>query len=255
MTKPMAQIALALTVAMMVAACSGDEPGQRTGKTQLTVFAASSLTSTFESMGRQFEAEHPNTVITFNFGGSSDLVTQVSEGAPVDVIATADAAQMEKLVTADLLDGDPANFASNTLEIAVPPDNPGNVNELADLGQTNVKLVVCAPEVPCGSAAAKVAEAAGITLTPVSEEASVADVLGKVVSGEADAGLVYVTDVIAAGSNVTGVPIPEARSAVNTYPIATVGASDNRDLAGEFVDLVLSPEGQRILTDAGFGQP
>ncbi len=237
-------------------ACSDDSGDTAAGEaTTLTVFAAASLTSTFEEMGKQFEADHDGVTVTFNFAGSSDLVTQIQEGAPADVIATADTASMDKLTADDLLGSGPTNFASNTLQIAIPPDNPAGVDGLGDLADPQVKLVVCAPEVPCGSAAVKVEEAAGISLSPVSEEASVTDVLGKVTSGEADAGLVYVTDVIAAGDAVEGIEFPEAASAVNVYPIATVAASENAGLAQEFMDLVLSADGVSILTDAGFAQP
>ena len=234
---------------------SGDGDTAAAEPTTLTVFAASSLTSTFEEMGKQFEASHDGVTVTFNFAGSSDLVTQIQEGAPADVIATADTANMDKLTADSLVGSGPTNFASNTLEIAVPPDNPAGVDDLSDLADPKVKLVICAPEVPCGSATVKVEEAAGLTFKPVSEEASVTDVLGKVISGEADAGLVYVTDVIAAGDTVLGIEFPESSSAVNVYPVGTVAASENADLAQEFMDLVLSPEGATILTDAGFAQP
>ena len=257
------RIALLAAVATVCAlgACSDDSSDSSDGDaaavepTTLTVFAASSLTSTFEEMGKQFEADHDGVTVTFNFAGSSDLVTQIQEGAPADVIATADTANMDKLTAEDLLGSGPTNFASNTLEIAVPPDNPAGVDALSDLADPKVKLVLCAPEVPCGSAAVKVEEAAGLTFAPVSEEASVTDVLGKVTSGEADAGLVYITDVIAAGDAVLGIEFPESSSAVNVYPVGTVAASENSDLAQEFMDLVLSDQGATILTDAGFAQP
>jgi molybdate transport system substrate-binding protein len=235
--------------------CGGDSSGGG-GDTTLTVYAAASLTSTFEQIGTEFEKEHDGVKVEFSFAGSSDLVAQIQQGAPADVFASADTANMDKLASPDDLIGDgPEDFASNTLEIAVPPDNPAGITSLQDLTKDGVNLVVCAPEVPCGSATQKVADAAGLTFEPVSEEQSVTDVLNKVTTGEADAGLVYVTDVKAAGDAVKGITFPESADAVNTYPIATVADSDNADLATEFMDLVLGEVGQAVLADAGFGQP
>jgi molybdate transport system substrate-binding protein len=232
-----------------------DGGGGDSGSTTLTVYAASSLTSSFEQLGKDFEADHDGVKVAFNFAGSSDLVTQIQNGAPADVFASADEANMEKL-TADSLNGsDPQLFAANTLEIAVPPGNPAGIKTFQDLAKPGLNLVVCAPEVPCGSAAQTAADAAGVTLKPVSEEHSVTDVLSKVASGEADAGLVYVTDVKAAGDDVEGIEFPESSAAVNKYPIATVADSENADLAQEFVDLVLSDAGQSVLQDAGFAKP
>jgi molybdate transport system substrate-binding protein len=190
--------------------------------------------------------------VRLSFGGSSDLVQQIQAGAPADVFASADTANMDKLGDDAV---DPAPFATNTLEIAVPPDDPAKVTRLADLGRSGLKLVVCAPEVPCGAATAAVARKAGVTLRPVSEEQSVTDVLGKVSSGEADAGLVYVTDVRAAGAAVKGVPFAESRSVVNTYPIAALQDGEHRDLARQFVGFVTGPDGRQVLADAGFGKP
>jgi molybdate transport system substrate-binding protein len=158
-------------------------------------------------------------------------------------------------VTADsLAAGTPVNFATNTLEIAVPPGNPAKIASFADLAKPGVKVVVCAPAVPCGSATAKVEKATGTTLKPVSEEQSVTDVLGKVSAGEADAGLVYVTDVKGAGTKVVGVPFPESSSAVNTYPIVALKSSKNAALAAEFVKAVTGEPGQSILAAAGFAK-
>jgi molybdate transport system substrate-binding protein len=246
-----------LLVAGATACSGGDDAGGDGGgeETTLTVYAASSLTSVFEELGSQFEEAHDGVTVEFNFAGSSDLVAQIQGGAPADVFASADEANMEKL-TADSLNGStPELFATNTLEIAVPPDNPAGVQTFPDLAEPDLNLVVCAPEVPCGAAAQTVAESAGVQLHPVSEEQSVTDVLGKVTSGEADAGLVYVTDVIAAGDDVQGIEFPESSTAVNQYPIATVADSENADLAQEFVELVLGDEGRHVLADAGFGRP
>jgi molybdate transport system substrate-binding protein len=221
----------------------------------ITVFAAASLKATFTELAGDFEANNPGTKITLNFAGSSDLVTQITQGAPADVFASADTKNMAKLADAKLVDGTPRNFATNVLEIAVPPTNPASIGSFADLAKPGVKVVVCAPQVPCGAATDTVEKAAGTTLTPVSEESSVTDVLGKVTSGEADAGLVYVTDVKTAGDRVKGIPFAESDKAVNTYPIATVGTSKNKDLAQAFIAAVTGSEGKKVLNDAGFGTP
>ncbi|MBT2593860.1 molybdate ABC transporter substrate-binding protein [Arthrobacter sp. ISL-72] len=221
----------------------------------VTVFAAASLKATFTKLASEFEAQNPGTKVTLSFAGSSDLATQIGQGAPADVFASADAKNMAKLSDAELIDGTAANFATNTLEIAVPPSNPASIASFADLARPGIKVVLCASQVPCGAAAESVEEAAGVTLSPVSEESSVTDVLGKVTSGEADAGLVYVTDVKAAGGRVRGIPIPEAATAVNTYPIASVGSSRNKELAAAFIAMVTGPDGRKTFSDAGFGAP
>jgi molybdate transport system substrate-binding protein len=240
---------LLLTTAL--AACGGDREDGDAGTT-LTVYAAASLTETFEQIGEEFEAEHDGVDVEFSFGGSSDLVAQIQQGAPADVFASADTANMDKVTAEDLQAADPQNFATNTLEIAVPPDNPAGIASFADLAQDGINVVVCAPEVPCGAATVKVEDATGVEIQPVSEEQSVTDVLAKVTSGEADAGLVYVTAVIAAGDDVLGITFPESSEAVNTYPIAPLADADDGDLAQEFVDLVVSDTGQSILEAAGF---
>ena len=247
-------IATTLLLSFAVAGCGSDVDGTEgdDGPRTLTVYAAASLTKTFEQIGEEFEAGHEGVEVEFSFGGSSDLVAQIQEGAPADVFASADVANMEKLTAEGLEGQEPQDFATNTLQIAVEPDNPLGIAALADVTGKDVKLVICAPEVPCGSAAQKAADAAGIELTPVSEEQSVTDVLGKVTAGEADAGLVYVTDVIGAAGAVLGIDFAEASAAVNTYPITTVEDSDEDDLAADFVELVLGEEGQAILQEAGF---
>lgn len=250
-----------LVLVTALSGCGGDDESSDSSSgsdteetTTLTVFAAASLKGAFEEIGDDFEADHDGVEVEFSFAGSSDLVTQIQGGAPADVFASADEANMEKL-TADDLVGTPENFATNVLEIAVPPGNPAGVTSLQDLTKPKLNLVVCAPEVPCGAATAQVAENAGITLKPVSEEQSVTDVLNKVISGEADAGMVYVTDVEAAGDDVEGVPFPESEDVVNVYPIATVADSKNADLAQDFADFVLGDDGQSVLEEFGFGQP
>jgi molybdate transport system substrate-binding protein len=237
-----------------VASTSAPAAGSASGEA-LTVFAAASLKGTFTTLGQQFEAAHPGTKVTFSFAGSSDLVTQLQQGAPADVFASADTANMAKATADNLVAGTPVNFATNTLEIAVPPDNPAKITSFADLTRSGVKVVVCAAQVPCGAAAAKIEKATNTVIKPVSEENAVTDVLGKVESGEADAGLVYVTDVQGAADKVKGIAFEESRQAVNTYPIAALTASKNADLAGQFVQLVTGTEGQQVLADAGFAKP
>ncbi|WP_427129004.1 molybdate ABC transporter substrate-binding protein [Pseudarthrobacter sp. S9] len=252
-----------------VAGCASGTPGGAAGTTgsgasasgpqtlsgTITVFAAASLKGTFTKLASQFEATNPGTKVVLSFAGSSDLVTQISQGAPADVFASADTKNMVKLSDAKLLEGTATNFATNVLEIAVPPANPASITSFADLARPGVRVVVCAPQVPCGAAADTVEKATGATLKPVSEESSVTDVLGKVTSGEADAGLVYVTDVKTAGDKVKGIPFAESDQAVNTYPIATVGSSKNKELAAAFIALVTGSEGKKVLGDAGFGTP
>lgn len=249
---PRLLVALSLAGLSGCGAAAGD--GERDDVT-LTVFAAASLTSTFEQLAEVFEEENDGVRVDINFAGSSDLVAQIVQGAPADVFASADVANMDKLTAEDLAAQEPAEFATNVLQIAVPPGNPADISSLQDLAEPGLALVVCAPEVPCGTAALAVAEAAGVTLAPVSEEQTVTDVRTKVASGEADAGLVYVTDVIAAGDDVQGIEFPEAAGVVNVYPIAPVAGSENADLAAAFVELVLSAPGQEVLADAGFGAP
>jgi molybdate transport system substrate-binding protein len=219
------------------------------------VFAAASLKKTFTDIGEQFKTDNPGASVEFSFAGSSDLVTQLTQGAQADVFASADTKNMDKAAQAGLLAGDPVNFASNTLTIAVAPGNPKKIASFKDLTQQGLNVVVCAPQVPCGSATQNVEKATGVTLNPVSEESSVTDVLNKVTTGEADAGLVYVTDVKGAGDKVAAVAFPEAAGAVNTYPIAVLKESKNPELARKFVDLVTGESGQKVLNAAGFAKP
>lgn len=256
-------VAAALSVAALVAGCSRsptDSASTTSGATSPTstavkVFAAASLKSTFTEMGAQFEKDNPGTTVTFNFAGSSDLVAQLAQGAPADVFASADTKNMTTAVDAGLLTGDPVNFASNTLTIVTPPGNPRGITSFADLAKPGTQVVVCAPQVPCGSATEKVEQATGVALIPVSEESAVTDVLGKITSGQADAGLVYVTDAQGAGDKVTAIPFPESSGAVNTYPIAVLKESTNPAAAQKFVDLVTGPQGQDVLAAAGFAAP
>jgi molybdate transport system substrate-binding protein len=221
---------------------------------EITVFAAASLTESFTTLGKQFEAAHPDARITFSFGPSSSLATQIIEGAPADVFASASDKNMDAVVAARAAET-PSTFATNVLEIAVPPGNPANVTTLADLARADVKVALCQPDVPCGAVAAKVFAAAGLTVAPVTLEADVKATLTKVELGEVDAGVVYVTDVLAAGDKVTGIEIPAGVNAATSYPIATLSASKTPDLAKAFVDDVLSADGASVLAAAGFQKP
>ncbi len=254
--------AAAICLAAALSACSGGSGGSgepspgTTGSTgAITVFAASSLKSVFGKLAGQFEKAHPGTKVNVSFAGSSDLVTQITQGAPADVFASADDKNMGKAVSAGLVTGNPVTFATNTLTIVTGPGNPKGIAALADLTKPGVAVVICAPQVPCGAAALKIQDATGVALKPVSEESAVADVLGKVVSGQADAGLVYVTDANGAGEKVVAVPFPESGGAVNSYPIAVLKESKNPAVARMFVNLVTGPEGKQALTEAGFVVP
>ncbi|WP_420365311.1 molybdate ABC transporter substrate-binding protein [Curtobacterium sp. L3-7] len=268
-TKTIAAAVTAAVVAVVLAGCStgsaGTDTATGTAKDSssasavptgtITVFAAASLQKTFTELGSDYEDAHPGTTVKFSFAGSSDLVTQIQNGAPADVFASADEANMTKLTKAGLISGSTPAFATNVLEIAVAPGNPKKITNLDDLTASGLQVVTCAAPVPCGAATEQVEQAAGVTLHPVSEEQSVTDVLGKVESGQADAGLVYVTDVKGAGDKVDGVSFDESKSAVNTYPIGVVRGSSNVALAKSFSAYVRSAEGEKVLTTAGFGAP
>jgi len=218
------------------------------------VFAASSLTGTFTTLAKQFEAAHPGVTITTSFGASSALATQIVNGAPADVFASASPKNMQQVVTA----GDasaPTIFAKNVMEIAVPPSNPAKVTGVNSLASSSVKVALCQPQVPCGVTAAKVFKNAGVTVKPVTLEPDVKSVLAKVELNEVDAGVVYVTDVMAAGTKVAGVTIPANVNASTSYPIASLSKSSNSAVAQAFVAYVLSPAGQSVLTAAGFEKP
>ena len=258
----MSRAGRALVAALLLAVLSGCGSGSTPPSGQaassgppLTVYAAASLKATFTELGRRFEASHAGSKVVFSFAGSSDLAAQLQQGAPADVFASADTKNMGKAKADNLPNATPVSFATSTLEIAVPPGNPAAIGSFADLVKPGVKLVVCAPQVPCGSATQTIETATGITLQPASEESSVTDVLGKVQTCQADAGLVYVTDVQGAAGNVAGVPFAESKQAVNVYPMAVLATSKNNDLATAFVQLVTGPDGQQVLADAGFGKP
>jgi molybdate transport system substrate-binding protein len=243
---------VALGAALVLAAVSGCASGDAEEST-LTVFAAASLKSVFTGLEKDFETVNPGVDVQFSFAGSSDLAAQLQAGAPADVFASADQATMDKALQSGRITAAPATFATTILTLVTAPGNPKGINGINDLADATV--VVCAPQVPCGRATKKVADAAGATLRPVSEESSVADVLTKVTSGQADAGFVYVTDAAGAGAKVGVVAVPEAAAAVNTYPIAVVADSEQAANARKFTELVTGPTGRAALAAAGFGTP
>ncbi|KAA9161795.1 molybdate ABC transporter substrate-binding protein [Amycolatopsis acidicola] len=221
----------------------------------LTVYAAASLTESFNALKTEFEAAHPGVTVKYSFGGSSTLVQQLTNGAKADVFASADEANMNKAVQGGVVDGTPTIFATNKLTIATPPGNPKGLKTFGDLANGGLKVVVCASQVPCGSATEKVEKNTGVTLKPVSEEQDVKQVLAKVESGDADAGLVYVTDANTAQGKVAQVDFPESAQAINNYPITVLKDAPAGDLAKQFEQFVLGAQGKAELTKVGFGTP
>lgn len=255
------RLVAAAVAAVLAAACgsgSGTEGGASPSTGGLsgtvTVFAAASLTESFGTLGKQFEAAHPGVTVRFNFAASSALAESISQGAPADVFASASQKNMDSVVK----DGDAAEsktFAKNVMEIAVPPANPAGVAALADLAKPGLKLALCQEQVPCGATARKVFDTAKLTVKPVTFGADVKAVLTAVQLGEVDAGVVYKTDVRAAGAKVKGIEIPAGTNASTSYPIATLSKAPNAEAARAFVDYVLSADGTRVLTEAGFAAP
>ncbi|MET9254571.1 molybdate ABC transporter substrate-binding protein [Streptomyces sp. NPDC003717] len=233
---------------------AGSSSSQKLSGT-VTVFAAASLKESFTTLGKEFEQQHPGTKVTFNFAGSDALAASITGGAPADVFAAASPKTMKIVTDKGDAGGTPATFVRNQLEIATLPGNPDKIASLKDLGRSGVKTVLCDKEVPCGAAAEKALAAGGVKVTPVSYEQDVKSALTKVELKEADAALVYQSDVRAAGDKVEGVNFPEAAKAVNDYPIATLKDAPNAAAATAFVDLVRSAEGQKVLTEAGFLKP
>lgn len=229
--------------------------GSPSSSPSITVFAAASLKPAFTEISDRFEADNPGVRVEFNFAGSSELATQLTQGAGADVFASANTAQMDKVAKAGLLAGVPVPFAANTLVIVTVPGNPKKVASFADLTQPGLNVVVCQQPVPCGSATHRVEDSTHVQLNPVSEEPDVTDVLDKVVTGQADAGVVYVTDALSVGDKVTTVRFPEAAGAVNIYPIAVLKDAPQSGPAQRFVDLVTGPAGQDILRRDGFAKP
>ncbi|TFV88069.1 molybdate ABC transporter substrate-binding protein [Blastococcus sp. CT_GayMR20] len=270
-----ARVVLPAVAVLGLVACTGSEaaspePARSASATAaeaqdpsgtLTVFAAASLTDVFTELGEHLEEDHTTLDVQFNFAGSSALAAQLEQGAPADVFASADEAQMTRAEETGLAD-DAEVFAVNRLMIATPRDNPLGIEppqsgqpSLADLVPDDFTLAVCAPEVPCGAAAAEVLDRAGLSDVPDTYEDDVRAVLTKVQLGEVDAGLVYVSDIRSAGDTVLAFAFSEASGAANRYPIAALTDAPNPVAAQAFVDLVLSDAGRQVLADAGFGQP
>jgi molybdate transport system substrate-binding protein len=243
--------ALSLSLLLVTAACSSDNT-KASGT--VTVFAAASLTESFDDMQTSLRSSDPRLSVRYSFAGSGALVTQIQQGAPADVIATADAASMKKLTDAGLVEA-PAAFAKNKLEILVAPGNPKGIHTLSDLSRSEIKLVTEDDTVPAGKYAAQILHGAGVTVSPVSKEADVKSAVAKVTSGEADATIVYVTDVEAAGSKGEGVIIADAQNVIAEYPIAIVKAAKNHGGAAAFVAAVVKGNGQEALSRHGFLPP
>lgn len=245
---------LAVVGAVALAACGSSTGGDRTGG-DIVVFAASSLTEAFTELGDAFTADNPGAHVTFSFSGSSDLVTQITEGAPADVFISADDSNMAKLTDAALNATEPVIVARNTFAIIVEKGNPKGITGLADLAGGDLVVVLCADTVPCGKGAAKVLANAGVTITPKSFEDKVKGVVTKVTAGEADAGIVFVTDVNAAGGAAEGVEIPSDVNVISNYPIVVTKEAGNPATAQAFIDFVASAEGKAILAKYGFLAP
>ncbi|MEW2449262.1 molybdate ABC transporter substrate-binding protein [Streptomyces parvulus] len=221
----------------------------------VNVFAAASLTESFTALGKTFEKEHPGTKVVFNFGGSDSLAAGITSGAPADVFASASPRTMKVVTDADAASGTPATFVRNQLQIATLPGNPDSIASLKDLTGPGLKVVLCDKSVPCGAAARKALDASRLELTPVSYEEDVKSALNKVVLKEADAALVYRTDVKSARDKVEGVDFPESADAVNDYPITLLKDAPNAAVGKAFIELVRSAEGRKVLTEAGFTAP
>jgi len=254
--RPVCLLAVAVAV-VVLAGCGGAEPAAPSAAPprELTVSAAASLTDVFGRLKTQFQAANPGVTVRLNAGASSDLAGQIIAGAPADVFASANEAQMTRVVDAGLVAGEQPVFVTNVLQIAVAPGNPKGITGFADLNQPGLTLVVCAPQVPCGAATEQVEKATGVTLTPASEEPDVRSVLSKVTSGNADAGLAYVTDVRSADEQVDGVDFPESSTAVNEYPIAALTGASQPELAASFVEFVRGEDAATVFEEAGFGTP
>src|SRR3954452_13109568 len=245
--RTVAVAAVLVTAAAPLTACGSKDD------TTITVLAASSLTGTFTDLAAQFEKEHSGVKVKLAFDSSATLAQQAAGGAPADVLATADTTTMDSAKAA--LSTTPKTFATNVMVLTTPSDNPANLTRFADLDFSGVKYVVCVDTAPCGKVAAALLEQDHITAEPASTEVDVKSVLAKVTEGEADAGIVYTTDAVAAGDDVTSIPIPGSAKQLTSYPIVTLDQSKDSDLAQEFVDLVTGSTGQQVLQQAGFGEP
>jgi molybdate transport system substrate-binding protein len=240
--------AAALLALLPLTACGGGN-----GDTTLTVLAASSLTGTFTELGQKFEDQHPGVTVRFAFDSSATLAQQATQGAPADVLATADTTTMDSAKSAQA--STPKVFATNVMVLATPASDPGHVSSFADLDKPSVRFVMCVPTAPCGKVGQALLDQDHITGKPVSQEVDVKSVLARLTEGEADAGIVYTTDAVAAGDQVRALPIPGSAKQVTSYPIVTLTQSKHPTLAQQFVSLVTGSIGQATLRKAGFGRP
>lgn len=250
---PVAVVVAVIVATVGVSAC-GSEPSESSSN-NLVVFAASSLTAAFTAIGAEFADEHPGADVTFNFLGSSELVAQLVQGAPADVFVSADDLNMTKFLDAAENDGEPVVFAKNTFEMIVEPGNPRGIADVTDLANPNLIVVLCADSAPCGRGAATILSNAGVTVTPKSLEERVKGVVTKVTSGEADAGIVYVTDVLAVGAAAEGVAIPADLNVINNYSAVVTRGAPNPAVAHAFLDFVAGARGKAILASYGFLAP
>jgi molybdate transport system substrate-binding protein len=245
---------IAFAALLFLAACGGQAAGaggsNAPAQTNLTVFAAASLKPPFDQIGNRVLTTK-NVSVTFSYAGTQTLAAQLTQGAPADVFASADTAHMTTLQTADLLSGPSRLFAHNRLEIAVAKGNPKRIHTLADLSRSGMVVVLADPSVPAGKYAQQALAMAHVVVHPASLELQVTGVLSKVALGEADAGIVYVSDIVTSGQ-VDGVAVPDSENVIADYPIAALKSASNSAGAQAFIDLVLSPDGQAILKAAGF---
>jgi molybdate transport system substrate-binding protein len=250
------RVSLLIVAVALTAACGGGSAAGSRSPTPLSgsisVFAAASLTASFNALGSSFQTANPGVTVKLNYAGSPTLVTQIEQGAPADVFASADTANMDKLTADGYTTGTSRVFAHNQLEIVVAPGNPKGITGLADLAKPGVIYITEAPTVPAGKYSLQALASANVKVTPKSLETSVTGVISKIELGEADAGIVYTTDVTAAGSKVAGVQIPAADNVIATYPMATVKGTANPAVAGAFIAYVLSSKGQSTLATFGF---
>jgi molybdate transport system substrate-binding protein len=243
---------------MFLVSCGGGgttgaaSPSATTLRGTISVFAAASLTDSFKALGAYFQGVNPGVTVQFNFGGTPTLVTQIEQGASADVFASADTTSMDKLKGDGYTTGTPQVFAQNQLEIVVAPGNPRGITSLADLAKPGVIYISEGPTVPAGKYALQALAKAGVTVTPRSLETDVKSVVSKIELGEADAGIVYKTDVSAASAKVQGVPIPDAYNVVATYPLVAVKGTNNSAAGNAFITYVLSAKGQSTLQSFGF---
>jgi molybdate transport system substrate-binding protein len=249
------RVVLAALVALVAATGGGCGDDGEPSSATLTVFAAASLTGAFTELGSAFTSANPSTSVTFNFAASSALATQIAEGAPADVFASADVDNMAELTEAGTTASDPVVFTTNLAQIIVEPGNPEGITGVADLANGDLIVISCAPQVPCGRYARQILDNADVTVAFKSLEDNVRAVVSKVVLGEADAGIVYATDVINAGDAAEGVEIPADVNVVADYPIAVTRQSENLEAAQAFVDFVVSDTGRAILESYGFVSP